>query len=490
MTTPTFPLGDLDAVLTHLAAADPGGELPRCGIRRVLLGRDRTSRVADVVDQLLADRALRVRPDGDTRARVTLIVDATTIRRGAVDLKAEVEGQLAGRFVVHTAVLRDEHPVLHADEHAIEAASRAAEGADAVVSVGGGTITDISKLASEAAGHLPFVAVQTAASVDGFTDDVSVILRSGVKRTVPSRWPDAVIADVEVISQAPETMNRAGFGEILSMFTAPADWKLAAELGVDRSFREAPTRLLAAVGEGMADWSPGVAAGDVDSVERLTWALAVRGIVTGISGTTACLSGVEHLISHMLDLHHGEHALPMGLHGAQVGAASVIAAAAWEMLFDRLAAERPAVIVPDEQTARARVTEAFAPVDPSGRIAAECWADYSRKLSAFAAQREHVEQALAEWPQLAPRLRPLLRSSAEIAEHLRRAHAPARLEELEPSIAPELARWAVTNSALMRNRFTVVDLLTFLGWWQEDDIDELLHRVDVVAPSDLSGKPR
>jgi glycerol dehydrogenase-like iron-containing ADH family enzyme len=55
--------------------------------------------------------------------------------------------------------------------------------------------------------------------VDGYTDDVSVILRGGVKRTVPSRWPDVVIADAETIAGAPPVMNRAGYGEMTSMFT-------------------------------------------------------------------------------------------------------------------------------------------------------------------------------------------------------------------------------------------------------------------------------
>ena len=61
--------------------------------------------------------------------------------------------------------------------------------------------------------------VQTAASVDGYTDNVSVVLRDGVKRTIPSRWPDVVIADVTTISTAPRELNTAGYGEVLSMLT-------------------------------------------------------------------------------------------------------------------------------------------------------------------------------------------------------------------------------------------------------------------------------
>lgn len=476
MTETTFPLGELQTVLDHLAEADPEGTLVPCGISRILLGHAQVEHVADQVSALLGDG------DGDgARPRVVLLVDATPIRRGDQDVKAEVASLLGTRFDVTTHVLTDDHPVLHADEHVLEAAAQAAQGAAAVVTIGGGTITDVGKTASMAVGGVPLVTVQTAASVDGFTDNVSVVLHSGVKRTVPSRWPDVVIADVEVISQAPPVMNRAGFGEITSMFTAPADWRLADLLGLDATFHPVPVQLLDAVGADIGSWSPGVAVADVDAVERLTWALAVRGIATGVSGTTACLSGVEHLVSHMLDLHNGEHALPMGLHGAQVGVASVVAAAAWELLHERLAAGVPALRVPSEDEARAKVTRAFAHLG-GGAIAEECWRDYSRKLAAWTAAAPRIEGVLSSWGDVEPELRRLGRPAAEIATHLRAAGAPVRFVDLDPAVTPELARWAVTHCSLMRNRSTVVDLLTFLGWWTDDDVEQVLRRADSAAP--------
>ncbi|MDP9418236.1 MAG: iron-containing alcohol dehydrogenase [Actinomycetota bacterium] len=471
MTVSAFPLGDLSSVLDHLSTADPDGALVPCRITCIRLGRDQVGRVADEVSALLGERA--------ERPRVVLVVDATPIRRQGQDLKDLVEAQLRQRFDVHREVLADEHPVLHADEHAIDAASRAAAGADAVVTIGGGTITDIGKLASIAAGDIPLVVVQTAASVDGFTDNVSVILRSGVKRTVDSRWPDVVVADVETISEAPASMNRAGFGEVTSMFTAPADWKLAAVLQVDTSFHRAPTELLAAVGADIDAWSPGVAAADVDAVERLTWALAVRGIATGVSGSTAVLSGVEHLVSHMLDLHHSERGLPLGFHGAQVGAAAVVAAGAWELLFERLANGPVTLWLPDVGEARARVEGAFGHL--GDRIVDECWRDYSRKLAVWSGRRAEIEAALASWSEHAPGLRRLVRPSADIARQLRAAGAAARFVDLEPSVEDDLARWAVANCALMRNRTTVVDLLTFLGSWEPDNVERVLTAADSAA---------
>ena len=94
-------------------------------------------------------------------------------------------------------------------------------------------------------------------------------------------------------------------------------------MGTESKFHDGPIRLLEAVGADVHEWAPGVGREEPDAIERLTRALAVRGIASGVAGTTAVLSGMEHLVSHMLDLHHIERHLPMGLHGAQVGVASI-----------------------------------------------------------------------------------------------------------------------------------------------------------------------
>ena len=471
----TVPVGDFAAVLGFLAAADPEGALAPCGLRRVVLGADVLGRVADEVAALLDLTPGR----GTAPAAVTLLVDDTPILREGVDVKAEVARLLQARFRVTVEVLTDPHPPLHVDEQALATATRAAQGADAVVSVGGGTVTYIGKVASAGAGGLPHVVVQTAASVDGFTDDVSVVLRSGVKRTVASRWPDVVLADTTTIREAPAVMNQAGLGELTSMFTAPADWRLARLLDLDTSYKEASTRLLATVGEDLSQWSSGLATADLDAVQRLTWALMVRGVVTGVSGSTAVLSGMEHLVSHMLDLHHAAAGLPTGLHGAQVGAAAVVAATAWEVLIERLATGTPTLRCPDPDTARARVERAFEHVGPA--VVEECWRDYSAKLARWADRLPVISAVLRDWADHEPDLLRLVRPSAEIRTALTAGGAPARLSELDPAVSPDLARWAVRNCALMRDRTTVVDLLTCLGWWEPDDADEVLERAQSVG---------
>ena len=95
-------------------------------------------------------------------------------------------------------------------------------------------------------------------------------------------------------------------------------------------------QLLATASADVEQWSPGIAQGKPASVRGLVEALAVRGITKGISGSTAVLSGAEHLVSHMLDVRHGLRGERAGLHGAQVGVGSLVAAAAHELFVRRL----------------------------------------------------------------------------------------------------------------------------------------------------------
>ena len=322
-------LAGLDDVLAMVAAEDPDGRLVPCGLADLVIGPGVLARVVDAVAGLV--------PAGcKNPASVVLLVDATPVYRGGADVKAMVEQDLANRFDARCVVLSDGHSELHVTDNVVQAAIDATANADVVVALGGGTISDIGKLAVAARPGLPLVTVMTAASVDGYTDNVSVMLKGGVKRTVPSVWPNVVVADAETVAGAPARMNRAGYGEMTSMYVAPADWRLAAIVGVDRSYHRGPVALLQALGGRLDACAPGVRIGDPQAVQELTWALAVRGIATGVAGTTACLSGVEHLVSHMLDLRAAELHLPTGLHGEQVGVGSVVAACMWELLRDRL----------------------------------------------------------------------------------------------------------------------------------------------------------
>ena len=75
---------------------------------------------------------------------------------------------------------------------------------------------------------MPLVAVPTAASVNGYSDHLAVVLRAGAKRTVPASSPPVLVVDHRVLAGAPVVMGRAGLGETVGAIVAAVDWQLAA----------------------------------------------------------------------------------------------------------------------------------------------------------------------------------------------------------------------------------------------------------------------
>ena len=469
-------LSRLGRVRQVLADNDPNGQFTSLDMSEVHISDEVLSRLTEVIDRHLAT----VGRSAGRGTQVHMIVDPVMIRREGADLKAQVEALLAARYAVTRVTLDDGHPILHADETILDRAAAASVGADVIVSVGGGTITDVAKVAAERNGVPIHIVVQTAASVDGYTDNFAVVLQNGVKTTLPSRWPEVVLADTTVIAGAPHYLNASGFGELLSMYSAPGDWYLASRMGMDPKYAPVLLDMLNLCGEGIEEWSGGIATGVPDACTRLTTALAMRGIVTGVGGTTASLSGMEHLISHMFDMANGELHEPTGLHGAQVGVGSVIRAAAWEVFRERASEEGldPASLFPALDAPEERVNAAFAWLDPSGRIGAECWGRYRKKLAAWHGARDRITGAFADWTALCHEQDRLAFGSHKMALYLHRAGAAKRRSDLAP--APEAARlhWAVQNCQYMRERFTVADLLEFAGWWDDAGVARVLARVE------------
>jgi glycerol-1-phosphate dehydrogenase [NAD(P)+] len=462
-------LSDLDGLRRELSGLDPDTRLAPLDMLRVVISDDAHLRVRTSVVEALATI-------GKTgHAKIVILKDTTAIKRNGVDLRRLVEDQLTDHFAVRVEILDDGHSKLHADDTVLDMAAAAVKGADAIVTIGSGTMTDIGKIASQRNGGLPQVAVQTAASVDGFTDNVSVVLKNGVKRTVPSRWPDIVLADIVTIGTAPREMNTSGFGEAISLFTAPADWYLSSLIGLDNTFHPASMAMLKATAAEPPAWSAGVAKGEAHATYELTRLLALRGIVSGISNTTACLSGVEHVISHMLDLHHAARHMPIGLHGEQVGVASLVAAKLWRQAIDGDLVGLERLRKPDPAVLETRVHSAFAHLGEA--IAAECWRDCQAKHQKLAENWARLESVVANWKRHAAELDKMVTSPETLRPSLQASGAPSAFEGLTTRVAPDLARWATANCFLMRSRFNLVDLLDMLGLWTDERIDWALGGV-------------
>ena len=403
---------------------------------------------------------------------LAVLHDGTTKRVGDRDLLEIVRRGLDPERPVRDVVAqRGAHGTV-LDEATVDAAIADARGVDAVLSVGSGTVSDLAK-AVAADLDVPLVAVQTAASVNGYSDSLSVLVRNGAKRTLPTTWPRALVIDHDVLAGAPAKLTRSGVGDAAAVWSSPADWYLANALGLDTSWDEETITPVRDAAQLLIDTPPDDPAGMTALVDTLT----IGGLGIGHTGTTAGLSGCEHLISHLLDMSAMARDAEHDLHGAQVGVASVVSAALWEIALNDvgLGALDPGRMGPPDGL-QAAVEQAWAQVDPSGRVGAECWASVSKKVATWDSHQESIRAFFADRDRHEVLFRRLTAPPETPAAALGNWGAPRRFSELTPTVDADLARWTLRTLPYMRDRFTVADLLLFAGRWDDELLDRVLER--------------
>lgn len=183
-----------------------------------------------------------------------------------------------------------------------------------VVGIGGGKALDTAKYIAFLA-RLPYFAVPTSLSNDGFCSPQSSLTLAGRRRSFPASLPRGVIIDVQVCLGAPKSLWLSGVGDLVSKLSAVADWKLAFH-----HCGEEVNDLAALLSDATVYQFLGRPEFDVSGAALLANALMLNGIAMEICGSSRPASGGEHLISHALD---AMSARPR-LHGLQVGVASYI----------------------------------------------------------------------------------------------------------------------------------------------------------------------
>ena len=451
------------AAIRRLPGYPPGEERP---IRAMLFEAGALFRLPEVLRMVGADPA----------QPLLVVMDPTPMRRVGEDLKPLVLATLAGAgWKAESVVLEpDATGQVHTDGPHIEAVKRCLRPGLAVVALGSGTVTDVAKHACflyqrENGCRPPFVVYQTANSVSAYTSNMAPVFVEGVKRTLPSRYPDALICDLETLCAAPREMTVAGVGDLLAAFVSLPDWYLAYRLGLDPSYSELARALLGPLDAILLAEAKAIRQQSPAGMGVLAKLIALGGLAMSLSGATTPMSGLEHVISHVLDLLAEQTGRPLAPHGTQVALAALLAAEAYRRFLAELDPRRinVAACYPSSDAMRARIEAAFAEVDPTGRVAAECWADYRIKLEAWSEHRSELAAFLDDWPAIQTRIAELVRPPERLAEVLRAVDAPLTFEELRPPVSEAQVRFAFMNAPLMRKRLTLGDLLIFFRWDRE-----------------------
>jgi len=186
--------------------------------------------------------------------------------------------------------------------------------------VGGGTIIDSAKVSSGSQ-NIPYISIPTSVSHDGIASPLASIKGSDKPYSVLAQSPLAIIADTNVIAQAPWRFVISGCGDVIAKFTAVKDWKLAHQK-VNEYYGEYAASLALMSAKLVMENAELIVSRKDEGLRVLLEALISCGVAMSIAGSSRPCSGSEHLFSHALDMLNNHHAM----HGEQCGVGSILTA--------------------------------------------------------------------------------------------------------------------------------------------------------------------
>ncbi len=257
-----------------------------------------------------------------------------TGRRAAIYDRSTYQAVGTARPAADQEIILDPHN-LHANEIAVGMVKEQLwQGMDYLIAVGSGTIHDTTRYCANELG-IPFISCPTAASVDGFCSTVSAMTWKGYKKTMPGTAPLFVLADLDIIKEAPLYLALSGAGDIFGKYTALADWNIAHVLTgeylcpvIEKMTRDAV--------EAVRSCCEGLARKEEKAYEQLTYGLILSGLAMQLMGNSRPASGAEHHISHLIEMGPEGFAFRSdALHGEKVGVGTILASEEYHRLAQR-----------------------------------------------------------------------------------------------------------------------------------------------------------
>jgi len=297
----------------------PCGRIHRCPMDHIVIGQDATGAIPGLCKPY---------------SHILLVSDDNTWNACGSTVHSLLDGTIEANLVLHSSgdvVIPNEETIA-----VIEDACNA--DTDLIVGVGSGVINDLCKIVSFRR-NLPYFIVATAPSMDGYVSVGAALILEGMKVTLNARPPKAVIADTNVLKNAPMEMLQAGYGDIIGKFSCLNDWKLSALVNGEY-FCQRIYDLTYDSAVRVSGLSGGIAARDEEAIGKLMEALVVVGIAMSYVDCSRPASGSEHHLSHFFEITGILENKPYFSHGIDVAFSAVVTAMLREAILQRVPARR------------------------------------------------------------------------------------------------------------------------------------------------------
>lgn len=394
-------------------------------------------------------------------SELLLVADRRTREAAGQELLERCEAAgLRARLCVLT---EDEHGELAADERVlVQLLLHVTPSAQAIVAVGSGTIHDAVRFVAHKTDRV-FLSVPTAPSVDGFASVGAPLIIGGFKQTLPACAPEAIFADLELLSRSPRAMIAAGFGDMLGKYTSLADWQLGQVL-FGEPYCELAAEMTRRGLELCVEYADDIAAGTELGCAKLMEGLTLSGISMLLIGHSRPASGAEHHLSHYWEMRFLQEKRRALLHGAKVGVAAVLmaeryaeaAALSAEKAAAAIAARRASGDMPTLSRALAEIEVGYGSIADSVLAENGIAAGGEDAAATYAAEQEALAERIAERWEAIRRVCASVPAPEVLAGLLERAGGPVTVEQL--GVEPELLQDSLSYALYVRNRYTILRL--------------------------------
>lgn len=219
---------------------------------------------------------------------------------------------------------------LRAEDVLIEDMMKQLDNPEVIVAVGAGTIMDFGRYPAFKLG-IPFVAIPTLASSDGFTANICSAILNGQKKSTPMCAPTLVVTDLDIIKGAPARLVASGINDILSKYISLVDWEIS-RIVANEYFCPMVADLAKEALDIMRKAADEYAATGVADHEAMTMAQMKSGLTMQLLNHSRAASGAEHLIAHLVEMHPPRFENAEGIHGECVGVGTYLCAKEYHRL--------------------------------------------------------------------------------------------------------------------------------------------------------------
>ena len=202
---------------------------------------------------------------------------------------------------------------------------------DLILCTGSGVLNDIAKMLKMVTRH-PYIIVGTAPSMDGYASATSSMDRDGLKVSLASADADVILGDAEILCNAPLKMMKAGLGDMLAKYVSICEWRIA-NLITGEYYCEQVAELTRSALKRCVDNAEKLLQRDKEAVMAVFEGLVISGIAMNYAGVSRPASGLEHYISHCLDMRGAAFHTPTDFHGIQCAIGTLVAARLYEKVL-------------------------------------------------------------------------------------------------------------------------------------------------------------